>query len=73
MDDTLETTGILTVGQLKKFIADLPDDVQVVLDDNDGWFINVSHVHKPVKFDGEYTDYSCLTFMFGETFDSRQI
>jgi hypothetical protein len=77
--DTLEVTDeygrqILTVGALKAFIADLPDYVHVVIDDNDSWYLNVSHVHKPIEVDGEFGagDWAALTLAAGDEFDPRQ-
>lgn len=59
---------LLTVGQLREFIAGLDDDVQVVIDNNsmrgttDGWFTNVAYVGLP---DDDMEVYMAVTLYGG--------
>ena len=60
--------SVLTVGQLRQMLANVPDDVHVVIA-TDGWYDNVSCVAIPDE-DGEH--YVAVTLFHGETFDARQ-
>lgn len=63
-----ESTGILTVGQLRQLLEGLDADTHVVIANNDdGWYTNISEVVTP--------DEECPTVIFfgGEAFDTRQI
>jgi hypothetical protein len=68
---------ILTVGDLRRIIDGMADDVNVVLDDHDGWYDNVSVIYAPPLngFPDDYigTEWQCLTLLPGSTFDARQI
>jgi hypothetical protein len=59
--------GILTVGEFRKLLAKLPDDTQMVIANDGGWYDNIGEVQLP---NGE--EYCALTFSKGESFDSRQ-
>jgi len=70
--------GILTVGRLRALLADLPDDIPVVIGEQGGnyWFHNVGSFEVPARdADGEWcgNDWSCVTLWPGEEFDSRQL
>jgi uncharacterized protein with GYD domain len=60
--------SVLTVGQLRKLLASVPDEVHVVIA-TDGWYDNVSCVAIPDE-NGEH--YVAVTLYHGETFDARQ-
>jgi hypothetical protein len=60
--------SVLTVGQLRKMLANVPDETHVVIA-NDGWYDNVSCVAIPDEH-GEH--YVAVTLFSGETFDARQ-
>lgn len=60
--------GILTVGQLMRWLQTLPPETQVVVGDDDGWFNNVEGVQLP---DNEST--SAVTLIQGDPFDTRQV
>lgn len=66
-----ERTGILTAGVLRALVAqwNVPDDTPVVLDDGDGWWLNVRHMEAPQTDDS----YSCLTLFRGEAWDARSL
>lgn len=59
--------GILTVAQLKKMIANLPDETQVIIGTGDDWF-NVEAVEIP-----DFEEHFFFNLMTADTFDSRQI
>lgn len=61
---------ILTVGQLRRILAGLPDDTHVV-SESDDFYQNIRAVGVPrgEDWDGEW---SCLTFLRGAEFDFRQ-
>lgn len=54
-----ERTKVLTVGQLREVISNLPDSVEVVID-TDGWYDNIGGVIVPTS---EYSEYICLTLI----------
>jgi hypothetical protein len=60
--------GILTVGQLMRWLKTLPPETQVVVGDDGGWYNNIEGVQLP---DGEST--SAVTFVQGEAYDTRQV
>lgn len=62
---------ILTVGQLRRMLAGLPDDTHVV-SESDDFYQNIRAVGVPrgEDWDGEW---SCLTFLRGAEFDFRQL
>jgi hypothetical protein len=70
----LESIKPLTVGDLRKVIANLPDNVQILMaptpkESNSDW-LNVSHeIGLP---DEEMSNYSALTFFPVDNYDSRQ-
>ncbi len=69
-DQHHQVEGILTTGQLRKWLEGVADDVQVVLDDRDGWYDNVERVIVPAgDFGGEF---SAVTLCPGHSVDSRQ-
>jgi len=59
----------ITVGELKKVIADLPDSTQITVQDK-GWWLNITQCQKPID-DSLYT--FTLNFSLSNTFDTRQI
>lgn len=61
---------ILTVGLLRSYLDGLPDDTHVVLDDTDGWYVNVDAVATPL---GDGSPWSALTLFPGTPFDTRQV
>jgi|APGre2960657404_1045060.scaffolds.fasta_scaffold367655_2 hypothetical protein len=61
--------GILTVADLRRWIAGLPDDTQVVIGNTDGWYDNVEGVHLPAE---EYGEYVAVTLVPGRPYDTRQ-
>lgn len=66
---------ILTVGELKRLIADIDDERHVVIA-KDEWYANVATVGLPVTkvLDAAGQDgiYACVTFFPGDDLDSRQ-
>ena len=58
--------GVLTVGELKKILADYSDDTQIVVA-NEEWYLNISNVVLPDN-NGIYA----ITFETADTFDPRQ-
>jgi hypothetical protein len=56
----------IKVGDLKKLLSSIDDDVQVVIGSND-WFNNITMYHYP---DGE--NYVALTLELGEECNTRQ-
>lgn len=67
----------LTVGDLRAVIADLPDDIQVLIGEtpagsNEEWF-NVSHeIGVPDISRDDLGGYSALTFFPVDNYDARQ-
>ena len=61
-------SGTLTVGQLRAMLANVDDDTLVVMDDGEGWYLNVGDVNTP---DGD--QWHCLTFHRGPAWDARQL
>jgi hypothetical protein len=57
---------VLTVGQLRDMLTNVPDDVHVVIGSDD-WYQNVSAVALP---DGD--GFSCVTLFQGAIYDARQ-
>lgn len=58
---------VCTVGQLKKMLEMLDDDIIVLVGDNDkGWYNNIESAIFPDN-DGM----TCLTFVQGEPYDTR--
>jgi hypothetical protein len=74
LPETLDRYGraILTVGALRAMLEGVDDDLHVVLDDGDGWYLNVGGVIVPGD-DEDLREYQCVTLMAGESFDSRQV
>lgn len=62
------TPGVLTVGELTRLLADVPDHVQVLVGTGD-WFENITEVCMPNDFDGPYI---AVTLFTADTFDTRQ-
>jgi hypothetical protein len=68
---------ILTVGQMRAIIADMPDDVQIVIDTDAmrgtayGWYVNIAHYALPDRVD-EASPFAALTLFGGAEIDSRQ-
>lgn len=66
--------GILTVGELKKILANLPDDVQILTSSipegaQDDWF-NIDSIEIP---DEDFANgFSAVTLFLANTYDSRQ-
>jgi hypothetical protein len=58
---------VLTVGQLRDMLANVPDDVHVVIGSDD-WYQNVNAVALP---DGG-VNFCCVTLFQGATYDARQ-
>lgn len=57
----------LKVGNLRKIISVLDDEVQIVIGNPDGWFNNIESYEFP---DGE--NYVALTFNMGDSCNTRQ-
>lgn len=65
-----------TVGDLRQVIANLPDDIQILLapspaGSNSDWF-NVSHEIGVPDISRDDSEYSALTFFPVDDYDSRQ-
>ena len=72
----LESIKPFTVGDLRKVIADLPDDIQILMaetpkDSYSDWF-NVSHEIGVPDLTRDDSEYSALTFFPVDNYDSRQ-
>lgn len=63
--------AILTVGQLRHILRDVPEHVHVVMDDGQGWYVNVGATIVPGA-DYERAEFLCVTFDRGDEYDSRQ-
>jgi hypothetical protein len=64
---------ILTVGRLRQILDGRPDAEQVVMDDGDGWYVNVRGIGLPsADPDRHHSDWSALTLFAGEGIDPRQ-
>lgn len=64
------TNGILTVGDLMRWLKGLPPETHIVVgNDAGGWYDNVEAVHLPGERDG----YTAVTLIPGEPFDTRQV
>jgi hypothetical protein len=66
----------LTISALKKLIENLPDDMLVVLEDQNGWYDHVELVEVPeVEYEGGtwYApgDFQALTFYHGDSSNAR--
>jgi hypothetical protein len=66
----------LTVGDLRAVIADLPDDIQILIaptpkESYSDWF-NVSHEVGVPDISRDDSEYSALTFFPVDNYDSRQ-
>jgi len=59
--------GILTVGQLLDLLEGQDKDTMVVIG-NDGWYDNIDGVHLV----DESEEYTCVTFVAGKPYDTRQ-
>jgi hypothetical protein len=59
--------GILTVGELRRWLSGLDDLTQVLVGSPDGGYLNIDDAILP---DGE--DYQALTLFTADTYDSRQ-
>lgn len=57
----------MTVGDLRKIIKDIDDDIQVVIGNNNDWYSNIPTYEYP---DGE--NYSALTLNMGVDCNTRQ-
>jgi len=62
---------LLTVGVLRRILANLPDDMTVVIA-TDGWYDNVGSAEVPGP-DPETAEWMCLTLNHGDEFDPRQL
>lgn len=62
---------ILTVGQLRRMLAGLPDDTHVVSESDDS-YQNIRAVGVP-RGEGCADEWACLTFLRGAEFDFRQL
>lgn len=64
--------SILTVGELRRILADAPADAQIVMDDPaNSWYVNISQVIVPSFND--HSEWSAVTLVWGADFDCRQI
>lgn len=62
---------ILTVGQLRRMLAGLPDDTHVV-SESDDFYQNIRAVGVP-RGEGCNDEWACLTFLRGAEFDFHQL
>jgi hypothetical protein len=62
-----------TVGDLRKLIANVPDDALVVLDDGQGWYVHVAEIKYGAPDDDGYTEWPCFTIFGGQPFDPRDL
>jgi hypothetical protein len=72
----LESIKPLTVGDLRAVIADLPDDIQILMaptpkEAYSDWF-NVSHEIGVPDISRDDSEFSALTFFPVDNYDSRQ-
>ena len=63
----LSKRGILTVGKLLDTLETLDRETMVVVG-NDSWYDNIEGFHFP----DETEEYSCVTFVVGKPYDTRQ-
>jgi hypothetical protein len=63
------TDGILTVGELVRWLKTLPPETQVVVGDTDGWYNNLEGLHLP---DPDGDTYTAVTLVQGTPYDTRQ-
>lgn len=68
--ETATHNGILTLGQFLEIVKGLPLDTQIVTDDQNGWYWNVTSVQLPTNPDD--TGYMAITLNTANTFDARQ-
>ena len=71
-----ENTKPFTVGDLKKVLQDLPDNMQILLAEtpkgsNSDWY-NLSHEMGIPDLNIDDSEYSALTFFPVDDYDSRQ-
>lgn len=67
--DPWDGSGPLRVSTLRQLLDDLDPELCVVVDDGDGWYVNVGSVVRPVDDD----DYSCVTLFQGAPWDARSL
>lgn len=65
--EQMRDQGILTVGELRRWLVGLDDETQVLIGSSDGGYLNIDDAILP---DGE--NYQALTLFGADTYDSRQ-
>lgn len=68
--ETATHNGILTLGQFLEIVKGLPLDTQIVTDDQEGWYWNITSVQLPD--DPSDNGYMAITLNTAKTFDPRQ-